>query len=35
MVMLQRWPVSWSDNNHVREVVSFMEGKWSLWRSLV
>ena len=35
MVLLLRWPVEWRDNDHVRDVVSFMEGEWSLQRSPV
>ena len=27
MVMLQRWPDYWTENGHVREVVSLMEGE--------
>ena len=26
MIMLRRWSVEWRKNDHVREVVSFMEG---------
>ena len=32
MVMLQRWPVSWSENSHVTKVVSLKEGAWSCYR---
>ena len=30
--LLQRWPVYWKENGHVREVVSLMEGEWSCYR---
>ena len=32
MVMLQRWPVFWTENGHVTEVVSLMEAEWSCYR---
>ena len=32
MVMLRRWPGEWRENDHVREVVSLMEGEWSCYR---
>ena len=35
MVMLQRWSVSWTENGHVTEVVSLMEGEWLLQRTPV
>ena len=28
MVMLRRWQVNKRENDHVREVVSLMEGEW-------
>ena len=32
MVMLQRWSVLRRENDHVREVLTLMEGEWSCYR---
>ena len=32
MVTLEWWSVLRRENDHVREVVSFMEGEWSCYR---
>ena len=32
MVMLQRWSIKWRENDHVREMLSFMEGEWPFYR---
>ena len=31
MVMLERWSVLRRENDHVREVLSLMEGEWSCY----
>ena len=33
IVQLQRWPVQWRKNGHVKEVASLREGEWSCYRS--
>ena len=33
MVILRWWSVEWTENDHVTEVDSLMEGEWSCYRS--
>ena len=32
MVMLERWSVLRRENDHVRDVLTLMEGEWSCYR---